>query len=265
MTLYGDLDISVISELPSGRKSVTTLWVRSDERKEIYHFIESLLVSGSQGYVICPLIDENRELSPRGVLAVYQELAQIFARYPVGILHGRMKSDEKRKIMADFKEKKLRLLVSTVVIEVGVDIPGANFMIIENADKFGLAQLHQLRGRIGRRNQESYCILFSEGPSEESKERLAAFEKMHSGFDIAEEDLRQRGAGELVGEKQHGFLKLRIGDLAKDIQILEKAKVEASGLVEQDPLLERLEHRLLRRRVERRFQLLDERITVLAS
>ncbi len=271
MTLYGDLDISNIVELPKGRKPITTLWTGEDRREEIYRFVDSLLAKGGQGYVICPLIAESGEFSPKslpgrraGVLTAYQDLTRIFDRYRVGILHGKMKSDQKKRIMTDFKEKRLDLLISTTVIEVGIDVPNANFMIVENAEKFGLAQLHQLRGRVGRGSEESFCVLFSEAANEESRERLAVFEKTQSGFDIANEDLRFRGAGELVGEKQHGFLKLRIGDMAKDVEILEKAKREAKNLVEKDPRLDRPEHRLLKARLRGRFKAFDQKITVLA-
>jgi len=264
MTLYGDLDISNIAELPKGRKPITTLWTGEDRREEIYRFVDGLLAKGGQGYVICPLINESGAFSPKGVLAVYQDLTQIFSRRRVGILHGKMRSEEKKKIMTDFKEKRLELLISTVVIEVGIDVPNANFIIVENAEKFGLAQLHQLRGRVGRGSEESFCVLFSDTAHEESRERLAVFEKTQSGFILADEDLRLRGAGELVGEKQHGFLKLRIGDLAKDVKTLEKAKREAKNLIEKDPRLERPEHRLLKAMLRGRFKTFDQKITVLA-
>lgn len=253
LTLYGDLDISVIAELPKGRKSIKTLWVGENKRKEVYEFLDQEIQKGNQGYVICPLIEEKKEFSPKSVSAAYQELSEIFSHRKVGILHGRMKSDEKKRVMKDFKDKRIEILVSTVVIEVGVDVPNASVMIIENADKFGLAQLHQLRGRVGRGAEESTCVLFSETTNPESAERLGAFESMSSGFDIAETDLNLRGAGEIVGKKQHGAPELKIGDLTKDLGILIKAKREAVQIVERDARLESSENRPLRQAIRERY------------
>jgi len=264
LTLYGDLDISAIRELPKGRKPITTSWVSENKRGAIYRFLDEKLGVGGQAYVVCPLIGSEKTVSAKSVIAAYKELTQIFAHRRVGILHGRMKGEEKKKIMNAFKNRELDLLISTTVIEVGVDVPNANVMIVENADKFGLAQLHQLRGRVGRGPEESFCILFSNTDNPESAERLSAFEKMESGFDVAEKDLALRGAGDIVGEKQHGIPELRIGDLVRDIAILEKARKEAVALVEKDPKLERPEHRVLKRALRERFKLLDEKRVVLA-
>jgi ATP-dependent DNA helicase RecG len=170
-----------------------------------------------------------------------------------------MKASEKKKVMQDFKDKKIEILVSTVVIEVGIDVPNANVMIIENADKFGLSQLHQLRGRVGRGTEESTCVLFSDTTNPETAERLGSFESMQSGFEIAEKDLDLRGAGELIGEKQHGFPSLRIGDLSKDLPILIKAKNEAVRLVEKDSGLQSAENRALKMAIRERFGLPDEK------
>ncbi len=264
LTLYGDLDISVIAELPKGRKPIKTLWVGDGKRKEIYEFLDSRLAEGRQGYVICPLIDEQAEASVKSVTALHKELAGIFAHRTVGILHGRMKGPEKKRVMQDFKAGKIELLVSTVVIEVGVDVPNATVMIIENAEKFGLSQLHQLRGRVGRGSEESFCILFSDTANEETVERLSAFEGTASGFEIAEKDLELRGAGDIVGEKQHGLPRLRIGDLVKDIEILEKARRAACAILERDPHLELPENRGLKRAIQDRFKVAGKRLTVLA-
>ncbi len=264
LTLYGDLDISVIAELPKGRRPIKTFWVGDNQRQEVYGLLDNLIQKGGQGYVICPLIDEEKEFSPKSVLAAHQELSKIFAHRKVGILHGRMKSPEKKKIMQDFKEGAIQLLVSTVVIEVGVDVPNANIMIIENAEQFGLAQLHQLRGRVGRGTEESFCVLFSNAAGEESAERLKVFEETQSGFDIAEKDLDFRGAGDIIGEKQHGLPQLRIGDLSKDIELLEIARRQARAVIEVDPRLERPGNRPLKRLLRERFGVADEKLTVLA-
>jgi len=271
-TLYGDLDISLMAELPKGRKAVKTFWVGENKRKNIYDFLDSQIKNGGQGYVICPLIDEKKEVSPKGLpvpalpagrrqasaIAVYGELSKVFSHRKVGLLHGGMKSLEKKKVMQDFKDKKIEILVSTVVIEVGVDVANANVMIIENADKFGLAQLHQLRGRVGRGTEESTCVLFSDTTNPETIDRLNAFESMQSGFDIAEKDLDLRGAGDIIGEKQHGLPNLRIGDLSKDLGILIKAKNEAVRIVEKDPRLALPENRPLLMAIRERFGLSDQ-------
>lgn len=266
-TLYGDMDISVMAELPKGRKTIKTFWVGENKRKEIYDLLDSQVAKGGQGYVICPLVlatkrgesaavsggDDRKAL--KSALEIYEELSKIFSHRKVGLLHGRMRSDGKKKVMQDFKDKKIDILVSTVVIEVGVDVPNANVMIIENADRFGLAQLHQLRGRVGRGTEESTCILFSDTVNPESMERLSAFESMQSGFDIAEKDLSLRGAGDIVGEKQHGLPNLRIGDLSKDIHILIKAKNEAVRIVDKDPLLKSSENQALKSALREKFSL----------
>ncbi len=264
LTLYGDLDISTIHEMPHGRKPVKTCWVGENKRQEVYALLDALLAKGRQGYVICPLIDA-KEFSAKSVTAAHGELAVIFAHRKVGILHGRMKSAEKKKVMQDFKNKKIELLVSTVVLEVGVDVPNATLMIIENAEKFGLAQLHQLRGRVGRGQEESFCVLFSSHAGEDTAERLAAFEATESGFDIAEKDLTLRGAGDVAGHRQHGMAELRIGDIAKDIDLLMQARAEAAALVAKDPRLVLPEHRHLKSALQKRFGLSDaKKLTALA-
>ncbi len=264
MTLFGDLDISVISELPKGRQPITTFWAAEEKRAEIYSFLDTLLEKGRQAYVVCPWIETEETRAVKSVSTIYEEITKHFPQRRVGILHGRIKSDEKRKIMKDFKDGRVDILVSTVVIEVGVDVPNASVMLIENAEKFGLAQLHQLRGRVGRGSEASFCILFSDTQNEESVERLNAFVETESGFHIAEQDLKLRGAGDILGDRQHGVPKLRIGDLIKDIEILEKARREAKALVEKDPQLERYENRLLRRALAERFKFSFEKSAVLA-
>jgi ATP-dependent DNA helicase RecG len=261
MTLYGDLDISSIGEMPKGRRPVQTLWVSGDRRMEILALLDDHLARSRQGYVICPLIGEGGG-AVKSAAAVFGELSNFFPKRRLGLLHGRLKSADKKKIMQDFKDRKIDLLISTVVIEVGVDVPNATIMIIENAEKFGLAQLHQLRGRVGRGDADSVCILFSDTSNEESIERLSAFEKTQSGFEIAEQDLRLRGAGEIIGEKQHGLPELRIGDLVKDVEILDLARREARSIIEKDPRLESPAHRLIRRALLERFETAEDKQVV---
>ncbi len=253
MTLYGDMDISVIVERPAGRQPVKTYWVQEDKREAVYRWLDILLKEGAQAYVVCPQIDSDLSQVVKSATESFRRLSDVFPKRRLLLLHGRMKSAEKKKVMQAFKERHADLLVSTVVIEVGIDMPNARCILIENAEQFGLAQLHQLRGRVGRGSQESYCILFSESVAPEAVERLSAFESMDSGFEIAEKDLEQRKGGELFGQKQHGLPKLRIGDLSKDRFILINAKQEARQTVERDGCLQLPEHRLLKQMVCDRF------------
>ncbi len=264
MTLYGDMDVSVIRELPKGRLPIKTFWVGENKREEIYGFIESYLKKGQQCYMICPLVDTRGTTSQKSALELRSRMQIRFPKQSVDVLHGRQKSDDKKRIMKQFKDGKIHILVSTVVIEVGIDVPNANLMIIENAERFGLSQLHQLRGRVGRGSEESFCILFSDTVSPETAERLGAFEEMTSGFEIAEKDLELRGAGEITGQKQHGFPELRIGDLVKDFEILESARREAGAILETDPFLTAPEHRKIRQALQDRFTLQDKPLAALA-
>jgi len=250
MTLYGDMDISEIVEKPKGRLPIRTLLFRSEHHRAVYRWLENVLEEGSQAFVVCPRVDVGGE---KGAIAHAEELKKVFSRRKVALLHGRMKSAEKNAVMGVFKEGKADLLVTTVLIEVGVDVPNARFMLIENAEKFGLAQLHQLRGRIGRGSEESFCVLFSDSEEPETRQRLDAFAQTESGFEIAEKDLEQRGSGELHGQKQHGLLELRIGDLVRDAELLKRAKEEARSLIEKDPELSAPANRALRRLVQERF------------
>ncbi|MBI4432785.1 MAG: ATP-dependent DNA helicase RecG [Candidatus Omnitrophica bacterium] len=264
LTLYGDLDISVMTDRPAGRQPIQTLWVTEEKRMEIYRFMDDLIGQGRQAYVVCPAIEGRDMTSVKGVLSVFESFSRIFSHRQVGVLHGRMKSVEKQKAMRDFKDRKTEILVSTVVIEVGVDVPNATAMIIEDADRFGLAQLHQLRGRVGRGGNESFCFLFSKTDMPESVDRLRAFEAMESGFDIAEKDLALRGAGEIVGARQHGVPELRIADMAKDLEVLELAKAEAERLIEKDAGLRMAEHRALRKILNEKFNLNELKAGVIA-
>jgi len=263
LTLYGDLDISVIAELPAGRQPVQTFWVGESRRAEMYAHLDALLKKGGQGYVLCPLIEGKADA--KSVSAAYEDLSRVLSHRRFGILHGKMKSAEKKTVMQDFKDKKIDVLISTVVIEVGVDVPNANIMIIENAEKFGLAQLHQLRGRVGRGGGESFCILFSEAAGEESAERLQVFTSIQSGFEIAEKDLSLRGGGDILGDRQHGIPGIRIGDLVKDIAILELAKKEARAVIAEDPKLSLSKNKLIRRAIESLYGIKSDKAGVLAS
>ena len=232
MTLYGDMDVSVIAEKPGGRAPVRTLWFRSEHRRAVYRWLEAVLEEGAQAFVVCPWVDAEKDASAKNAVAHHEELKKEFAGRKLALLHGRMKSADKNAVMRAFGAGSVDVLVSTVLVEVGVDVPRARFMIIENAENFGLAQLHQLRGRIGRGSDEAFCVLFSDSENAETAQRLGAFIETDSGFEIAEKDLAQRGAGEFCGKKQHGFLRLAIGDLVQDAELLKIAKIEARKIVE---------------------------------
>lgn len=259
LTVYGDLDISMIKELPKGRKPIATYWVEEDNRGRMYGFIREELMEGRQAYVVCPLISwesgaGSRE-SVKSAIEMFERLRnEVFKDYEVGLLHGKMSAREKDKVMKDFKKGKIRVLVSTVVIEVGIDIPNASVMLIENADRFGLSQLHQLRGRIGRGVYESYCILLADPRTDAAAERLKTIEGTLDGFEIAEADMDLRGPGEIFGTRQHGLPEIRFGNLAKDFGIMEFARNEAFALIEKDPGLLEERHQLLKRSLYERFR-----------
>ncbi len=254
LTVYGDLDISTIKEMPKGRKPITTYWVEEDKRDRMYGFIREELAAGRQAYVVCPLIEANAG-GKSGAVETFNKLKnEVFNNYEVGLLHGKMESKEKDKVMKDFKKGKIDLLVSTVVIEVGIDIPNASVMMIENADRFGLSQLHQLRGRIGRGSHESYCILLADPRTDAAAERLKAVEGTLDGFEIAETDMDLRGPGEMFGTRQHGLPEIRFGNLAKDFGIMELARREAFALIEKDPGLLEEHHQLLKKSLYERFR-----------
>lgn len=248
MTIYGDMEISVMADKPSGRLPVKTLWLPEKKREEFYQWMARELGRGFQAFVVCPMIENTSEMAI--------SLSGILARHKVELLHGRMKSPEKTKIMQLFKSSEIKVLVSTTVIEVGVDVPNACFMVIENADRFGLAQLHQLRGRVGRGQGESYCIIFSDTQNPEAIERLSVFRETDDGFKIAEKDMEARGSGERLGSKQHGLPQLRIGDLGADTAIHDKAKDLAKRLVRDDPTLSKPNHAQLKRMIAERYSTL---------
>lgn len=251
--LYGDLDISVIDQMPANRLAVESYLIDSQKRERAYGFIKKFLDQGRQAYIVCPLIEhtEGEETPLSSELTAATEYARElsrnhFAGYRVGLLHGRMKPAEKEAVMQEFKDGKLDLLVATTVVEVGVDVPNAVVMMIENAERFGLSQLHQLRGRVGRGSWQSYCILVSDNRNPETRQRLKVITSTSDGFRIAEEDLKLRGPGDFFGYRQHGLPMLKLADMLTDVQLLNIAQQAAQRLIALDPRLEQPENRLLR-------------------
>ena len=255
LIIYGDLDVSVLDELPPGRQKVDTFAVGESYRARLNNFIRKLVGEGRQVFVVCPMVEENDELPVKLKSAEEhaKELAAAFPDLRVGCVHGRMKAKDKDRIMADFAAGELDILVSTTVIEVGVDVPNAALMIVENAERFGLSQLHQLRGRVGRGQHKSYCVLVSDADGEEVKSRLGIMVKTNDGFKISEEDLRLRGPGDFFGSRQHGLPEMHVADLGADVNVLKSAQDEAQRLLKDDPALTKPEHRALRERSDRLF------------
>ena len=249
LTIYGDLDVSILDEMPPGRQPIETRWFLPRERERAYTFIRSQVEKGHQAFIICPLVEESERVEAKAAVEEHERLQQtIFPRLKVGLLHGRMKGQEKEAVMVQFQHRELDVLVSTSVVEVGIDVPNATVMMVEGANRFGLAQLHQFRGRVGRRQAQSYCILLSDTPSEESVERLRAIERTQDGFELAEVDLEMRGPGEFFGTRQSGMPPLRMAKLS-DRGILEDARRVAKAIFERDPGLEAPDHRLLARKL----------------
>lgn len=254
LTLYGDLDLTVIDELPPGRQKVETRWLRPEQRQKAYQFIHSRVCAGEQAFIICPLIEGSDSVEAKAALDEYERLSkEVFPDLRLGVLHGRMAVTEKEKVMQSFRDGNLDILVSTPVVEVGIDVPNATVMLVEAADRFGLSQLHQFRGRVGRGNKKSYCLLLAEKPSPEGIERLKAIEQIYDGFALAEKDLELRGPGEFFGTRQSGLPDLRMARLS-DVALLELARNEAMLLFQQDPTLERPEHRRLAMELARVWQ-----------
>ncbi len=252
MTLYGDLDISTIDELPAGRQQVGTRWVPQNRRADAYQFVRSQVAEGRQAFVVCPLIDESSSIEARAATEEYERLSgEVFPDLRVGLLHGRLHSREKDKILRSFSDGNLDVLVTTAVVEVGIDVPNATIMLIEGAERFGLAQLHQFRGRVGRGEHRSYCFLLSsDTQSAAARERLAALERTHDGFELAEIDLQIRGAGDFFGTRQSGLPSLRMAQFS-DRTLLESARELAAQIAAEDPELKAPKHAALAGQVSR--------------
>jgi ATP-dependent DNA helicase RecG len=233
LTLYGDLDLSVLDELPPGRTPVITRRISDDQSPKVWDFVRKQVAEGHQAYVVYPVIEENEETELKAAIKMYKELStRIFPGLKVGLLHGRLDADQKEQVMTMFQKGQLQVLVSTTVIEVGVDVANATVMVIEHAERFGLAQLHQLRGRIGRGAAKSYCVLMTGGKvSEEGEQRLDAMVGTTDGFKIAELDLQLRGPGEFFGTRQAGLPSFQVANLIRDRQLLEAAKLEAASVL----------------------------------
>jgi ATP-dependent DNA helicase RecG len=237
LVFYGDLQISRLRQLPSGRKKIMTEIVFPKDRSKIYNFVKQKIREGRQAFVICPLIEESEKLQTKTVQGEFQKLTkEIFPNLKIGLLHGKMKSQEKKEMMQKFLKKKIDMLVATSVIEVGIDVPNATIILIEGTERFGLSQLHQLRGRVGRSNYQSYCFLFTEIPSQNVIKRLKTLTKSNNGFELAEKDLQLRGPGDFIGKRQSGIPDLVMASL-KDIELIQMAKKEAQNLLRQDPNL----------------------------
>jgi ATP-dependent DNA helicase RecG len=254
LTLYGDLDLSVIDELPPGRQSIKTRWLKQAQRASAYAFLKKQVAEGRQAFIICPLVEESEAIQARAAVAEYERLSRdVFPDLKLGLIHGRLSAAEKDAVMHKFRAGELDILVSTPVVEVGIDVPNATVMLVESADRFGLSQLHQFRGRVGRGSQQSYCMLLAENPSDIGRARLDLIEKIQDGFQLAEEDLKLRGPGEFFGTRQSGLPDLRMAKLS-DVKLLELARAEAIRLFEQDPGLKQAEHRLLSAELARVWQ-----------
>ncbi|MQF64633.1 ATP-dependent DNA helicase RecG [SAR202 cluster bacterium AC-409-J13_OGT_754m] len=251
LTLYGDLDISTISQLPPGRQKILTRWVPTHKRDAANDFVRGQIRLGRQAFIICPLIEESETIEAKAAIVEYERLSEkVFPDLRLGLLHGKMASKEKETVMTQFHQGELDILVSTPVVEVGIDVPNASIMMIEAAHRFGLSQLHQFRGRVGRGQHKSYCFLLAEDPSSMARERLSAIEQIHDGFRLAEVDLSLRGPGDLFGTRQSGLPNLRMARLS-DQDILAKVKHESSIMLSQDPTLSMDKHKLIAKEVSR--------------
>ena len=258
LIVYGDLDVSVLDELPPGRKAVETFLVSESKRQRLYTFIDKQIIEGHQVYIVCPAVEETdaQEGDPtlKSVKAYAEHLTKaVFPHRTVALVHGKLKTKEKEAAMASFAAGKTDILVSTTVIEVGVDVPNASLMVIENADRFGLSQLHQLRGRVGRGQWQSYCVLVSNSKNPDTRARLKTLCATTDGFQIAQADLEQRGPGDFFGARQHGLPQLHVADLGVDVRLLSRAQTAAQELLAQDPGLEKPEHAPLKHRLRRLF------------
>lgn len=247
ITTYGDMDVSRIDELPSGRKKIETYWLRTQKVEQMYHFVEKELEDKSQVYVVTPLITESEKIDLKNAELIFDKFNELFApKYNIGLLHGQMPNDEKEAVMDQFSHQKIDVLVSTTVIEVGVDVTNATVMVIYDANRFGLSQLHQLRGRVGRGDKQSYCILIADPKNDIAVERMKILTSTNDGFVLAEEDLKMRGSGDLLGSKQSGLPDFKVGNPIVDFNILETAQIEAEQLFKERNALEKPENKVLK-------------------
>jgi ATP-dependent DNA helicase RecG len=251
LTVYGDLDITVLDEMPPGRPVVKTFRVLPYRRDEAFDFARKKIAEGRQAYIICPLVEESESIEARAAVQEYERLRHdVYPELRLGLLHGRMTASEKDSTMRAFRDHEIDILVSTAVVEVGVDVPNATVILIEGADRFGLSQLHQFRGRVRRSSEQGYCFLLSENPGPESEERLVAMETMDNGFELAEKDMELRGPGEYFGTRQSGMPDLRVAKLT-DVELIEQTRAEATRLLDGDPDLASPEHAALGEQVKK--------------
>lgn len=263
LILYGDLDISTIDKLPPGRKKIDTIFVNSTYYPRIYNFLKKNSDEKRQSYIICPMIEENEKMELKAVLSYTEKLkTEIFLNYSVECIHGKMKNNEKQEIMDKFYKGEIDILISTTVIEVGINVPNATIMIIENAERFGISQLHQLRGRVGRGSDKSYCVLVSDSKSNKSKERLNTMVKYSDGFILSEKDLEIRGTGDFFGTRQHGIPDMKIANLYKDIEILKQVQKSSINLYKKDPLLTSSVNKLLKEKISQFFNNMDNTVSL---
>ncbi len=259
LIIYGDLDISIIDEYPKGRQTIENYCVDSSYRKRVFGYIKKHLDEGRQGYIVCPMVEENAELDIKSAEEYFAKIKDgFFKDYSVGLLHGQMKPRDKESVMRDFKDGKIKLLVCTTVVEVGIDVPNAAIMVIENAERFGLSQLHQLRGRIGRGSYKSTCIFISDYKKGATADRLRVITQNNDGFKIADEDLRLRGPGDFLGSRQHGLPTLKIADIYTDVTVFKAAGMAAADVLEADPKLKARENTALRREIIKMYKKLNE-------
>jgi ATP-dependent DNA helicase RecG len=255
MTLYGDMDISTIDETPARKGRIITRKVNPDKLPKVYDFMREKLDNNQQAYVVYPIIEESESLDLKAAEKGYEQLNRdVFSEYTLALLHGRMKNEEKERIMKEFSQGEIDILVSTTVIEVGVDNPNANLMIIENAERYGLTQIHQLRGRVGRGENNGICVLVQRNITEKAEQRLDILCSTSDGFEISRADLKLRGPGEFFSDKQHGYPKMKIADLIRDKKILEEARKEAGLLLEKDPHLRKEQNQIIREHLLKNYK-----------
>lgn len=247
ITVFGEMDVSVIDELPAGRKQIETYWVKHDMLERILAFVDKELRKGRQAYIICPLIEESDKLDVQNAIDVHSMLTEAYrGKWSIGLMHGKLASDEKDQVMRDFTSNEVQILVSTTVVEVGVNVPNATIMVIYDADRFGLSQLHQLRGRVGRGEHQSFCILMADPKSETGKERMRIMSETTDGFELSEKDLELRGPGDFFGKKQSGMPEFKVADMVHDYRALETARKDAAELVQSEAFWTDPEYKELR-------------------